>query len=71
MQSAINEIYITKASGQRVVFDSNKLRQSLSRSGATSEQVEVVLQKVQDILKDGMPTQDIYRTAFKWLKKMS
>ena len=71
MQNTINEIYITKASGERAVFDSNKLRQSLSRSGATSEQIEVVLQKVQDILKDGMATQDIYRTAFKWLKKMS
>ncbi|MBZ4188925.1 restriction endonuclease [Niabella beijingensis] len=71
MQSSTGEIYITKASGKRVAFDSNKLKRSLSRSGATLQQVEVVLQKVQDILKDGMGTRDIYRTAFKWLKKMS
>ena len=64
-------IYIAKASGERVAFDINKLEQSLFRSGATSEQVEIVLQKVQDILKEGMTTRDIYRVAFKWLKKMA
>ncbi|GGE19062.1 MULTISPECIES: restriction endonuclease [Bacteroidota] len=65
------DIYILKASGQRVAFDSNKLRQSLSRSGAAPQQVEIVLQKVQDNLIDGMATRDIYRTAFKWLRKIA
>lgn len=71
MQSGINDIYITKASGKREAFDSNKLRQSMSRSGANPQQIEIVLQKVQDILKDGMGTHDIYRAAFKRLKRMS
>lgn len=71
MQSRINERYITKASGERVLFDENKLKRSLSKAGATSEQVDVVLEKVQQLINDEPTTRDIYRTAFRWLKKMS
>lgn len=65
------DVYVTKASGQREEFDGSKLRRSLYRSGATAQQIDDVVQNVQNIVVDGMSTMEIYRTAYKWLKRKS
>ncbi|MBU4205067.1 ATP-binding protein, partial [Patescibacteria group bacterium] len=46
-----------------------KLKTSLLKSGASREVVEVIAQKIESELTDGMKTKDIYRKAFSMLLK--
>ncbi|MCT4317794.1 restriction endonuclease [Elizabethkingia anophelis] len=71
MQNGIGKRYIIKASGERVAFDENKLKRSLSRAGATPEQVDIVMGKIRLVNIDELTTSTIYKVAFKWLKKIS
>jgi len=62
--------YIVKADGERVLFDVEKLRASLFRSGAQESEIEKVIAHVTDELEDGMTTDHIYRHAFSILKNL-
>lgn len=64
------EIYVTKMDGTREVFDPNKLRHSLQRSGASDQVVERVVSRILTILEDGMTTNLIYKLAFQELEKI-
>ncbi len=64
-------IIITKASGEKVPFESAKLINSLLRAGAPKEQAENILYKVNQKLFDGISTKKIYSIAFNLLKKKS
>jgi hypothetical protein len=63
------KIFITKASGESAPFSETKLRNSLRRAGANEERVDKVVQEVKAELYPGIPTKEIYRTAFTILKK--
>lgn len=63
------DVYITKANGEREIFVPQKLRDSFRRAKASPEVAERVLQHVMSELKDGATTTDIYRHAFDLLKK--
>lgn len=62
-------IEIIKASGKREVFDKQKLVNSLLRARATVTVAEKIASHVQDELKEGMTTKDIYRHAFELLER--
>jgi hypothetical protein len=62
-------IEIIKTSGERVKFSIEKLRNSLSRSGADKELVNQIIDKVRDELYQGISTKEIYNRAFALLKK--
>ena len=62
---------VKKSSGDLVEFDEQKLRNSLLRSGANDTAVEEVVNEVKLILKEGLSTKEIYKTAFSFLKKSS
>ncbi len=64
-------VKITKASGESVPFSENKLRHSLQRSGATDSQIDFVVDQVNDLLYEGIPTGKIYRKAYEMLRKRS
>lgn len=64
MSIASKQIFVVKASGQRELFNEEKLRSSMLRSGATDEAVEDVLIRIEPELRDGMTTTDIYKHAF-------
>lgn len=64
-------IYITKASGQSVPFSSEKLSQSLLRSGASGETIQYIIDEVTRQLTPGMSTKKIYKLAFSLLKKQN
>ncbi len=66
-----SNLYIQKASGERVMFSPDKLSKSLQRSGADPETVDYVLSKIQEELYEGIPTKKIYRMAFNLLKKQN
>jgi hypothetical protein len=67
----MNEITVIKASGEKVIFDQDKLIQSLERAGAGEEVIAEVLGSLDDHLYDGIPTKKIYRQAYKILNKLS
>jgi len=59
--------YIIKATGEREEFNSQKLRDSLLRSGADKEITDQITQKIENELVDGMSTKEIYINAFRML----
>lgn len=63
-----NNIHITKASGDSVIYDESKLRHSLKRSKASDSLIETTLKLVRDSLYDGISAKKIYTLAFNSLK---
>lgn len=59
---------ITKASGEKAEFSSNKLEHSLRRAGASDKQIQLIVQKVISHLFEGITTKEIYHIAFEFLK---
>ena len=66
-----DKIEIVKKSGERVVFDSSKLKQSLERSGAGTEEIEYIIGQVREKIVDGMSTRKLYHIAYSLLRKQS
>ncbi len=62
---------IVKHSGDVVDYDPNKLRNSLVKSGANSTVVDDILDRIEKEIYEGMPTKQIYKLAFGYLKKAS
>ena len=65
------QIYVTKMSGEKALFDEEKLRNSLKRSRAEDEVIDKVIEKVKTELRDSISTKEIYRMAFAQLRKNS
>jgi Holliday junction resolvase-like predicted endonuclease len=63
------EIDVIKSSGEKVKFSLDRLRASLSKSGADKQIVNQIIDKVQEELYDGISTKEIYNRAFALLKK--
>lgn len=66
-----NQIKITKRSGEQVLFDTDKLRTSLERSGAGEKDIEDVIQQVELKIVDGISTHKLYQLAYSILRKKS
>lgn len=62
---------ITKASGEVVPFSADKLRNSLHRSGASDEVIELIVAEMEKQLYSGITTKKVYLDAYKLLKKYS
>jgi len=62
---------IVKHSGYIVDYSPFKLRQSLLKSGASNQEVETILNTIEGQIYEGISTKQIYRMAFKLLKKGS
>lgn len=63
-------MYITKADGERELFDPAKLDISLTRAGAMNDARKEILAHVQTEIRDGASTEDIYRHAFELLRRI-
>ncbi len=62
-------ILVKKSTGDLVPFSEAKLVNSLRRSGASEDTVRQILEEVNRILFTGIHTREIYKTAFRLLKK--
>lgn len=60
---------IEKASGEKEVFDPEKLVQSLKRAGTSEQQAGEVLDTLMPKLEEGMTTRQIYGMAFRKLRQ--
>ncbi|MFH1638595.1 MAG: restriction endonuclease [Candidatus Woesearchaeota archaeon] len=63
-------VMITKANGERVMFDQKRLFRSLVNAGASEETANKVMGKIGLELHDGISTRKIYHMAFKLLRRL-
>lgn len=61
-------LHVKKYSGELVPFEERSLRNSLSRSGASEEEVDLVFEQITPRLYDGISTRELYELAFELLK---
>lgn len=66
----MEQFKVTKASGERVEFESKKLLSSLRRVGANDEDARKVLDSIVASIDNGITTRQIYRLAFAALRKI-
>jgi len=64
-------IQVIKGNGEKVRFDSEKLKQALSSAGAETEEQEIITKQVAAKLYNGISTRMIYKMAFDLLKRKS
>ncbi len=62
-------VQVIKADGSRQLFDITKLEKSLHRAGADKDEIRSILIQVENILYDGIKTQEIYSKAFQLLRE--
>ncbi|WP_090974989.1 restriction endonuclease [Parapedobacter composti] len=60
---------VRKYSGELVEFDLNRLKASLFKSGASADVVDAVWEAMEPMVYDGISTGDLYRRAFRLLKR--
>jgi len=65
----MEKVFIIKKSGEKEVFSFDKLKNSLKRSGASIEHIELIIETIKPLLYDGITSKEIYRKAFSLLKK--
>jgi len=61
---------VKKYSGELVDYNPNSLKQSLSKSGASSSEVSQVFKNIEHQLFDGISTRELYEIAFSCLKNV-
>jgi hypothetical protein len=64
-----NTIQITKATGEKEAFQSEKLTESLKRAGANEKLIADIVAEVENWLTEGVSTKKIYAKAFNLLRK--
>jgi len=69
MDKEQNIAWVIKSTGEREPFSLNKLRRSLTRSGADDDTIERIVEHITPELHDGMKTSQIYKHAYSILKK--
>lgn len=62
-------ILVVKASGKTEPFQNVKLRRSLTNAGADQETVDEIVKHIEQEIRDGMSTSQIYKHAFFLLEK--
>lgn len=67
----MKNIIIIKESGDKAIFNRDKLRSSLQKSGASESSIQIIINEIESILFDGITTKEIYKRAFALLRKHS
>lgn len=67
----MENIKVTKASGEMEAYDESKLRHSLASAGADQEIIDYIVSEIDEVLFEGISTQKLYREAFRLLKQRS
>ncbi|HBH71602.1 MAG TPA: ATPase [Candidatus Yonathbacteria bacterium] len=69
MDKEQSEVWVVKSTGEHERFSLNKLRRSLTRSGADDETITRIINHIIPELHNGMKTSQIYKHAYSILKK--
>lgn len=63
-------ILVKKENGELEAFDAGKLVHSLQRSGASTKAINEIQKELRSIIKQGMPTRDIYKYSYDRLRQI-
>ncbi len=63
----LKEVIITKANGQKAVFEPYKVESTCVRAGATKEEARKILERIHPKLYPGITTREIYRLVLHFL----
>jgi hypothetical protein len=69
LKVGVNLVYLTKADGSRQLFDRDKVAKTCMRMGASPQVAYFVAQKVEQRLYDGIPSREILKMIFVFLRK--
>ncbi|MGB2580369.1 MAG: ATP cone domain-containing protein [Minisyncoccia bacterium] len=69
MDKEQSDVWVVKSTGEHERFSLNKLRRSLTRSGADDETITRIVNHIIPELHNGMKTSQIYKHAYSILKK--
>lgn len=69
--SKIENIRVRKNQGEYVLFETEKIKNALKRSGASYEESEAIINQLVPKLYDGITTKKIYQIAYGLLRKRS
>lgn len=69
MLEKVSAMQVKKYSGELVEFDVRRLKGSLSKSGASPDVVDEVWETMKPLVYDGIHTRDLYKLAFRLLKR--
>lgn len=64
-------LFITKASGEKELFSEEKIKQSLTRSGASRELADSIVKRIRRGLRNGVPSYVVLTKALRLLKEQS
>ena len=64
MTNGLSSFEITKANGEKSIFEPNKLLNSLLKSGAQKDEAHKIVTIISSELYPGISTKKIYRKAF-------
>ncbi len=65
----LKDLYVTKNNGVRELFDYGKVENSLRSAGTSEEIIIEIMQELQGVVYDGIPTDELYRKAYGILHK--
>lgn len=65
------KVYVAKAAGDKDVYNPQKLKVSLKKSGASPEIIEDIVRRIDEVVYEGIPTSVIYKKAHALLKSQS
>lgn len=68
---ARSKLNIVKSSGDRVLYDEDKLRSSLSFSGASASIIGSIIKRINELLYPSITTEEIYDLAYEMLMEHS
>ncbi|NOR86018.1 MAG: ATPase [Bacteroidales bacterium] len=71
MDQKIINIQVIKHSGEKALFDVEKLKSALIRSGARPDEIDQVISEISKKLYQGISTRKIYQIAYAVLRKRS
>ncbi len=67
----MDNFFISKSNGDKELFLPNKLRESLKKSGAINQYINLIMEELTSQIYDGISSKEIYKKAFSLLKKMN
>ena len=71
MSTNPEKIWVVKNSGEKAEFQREKLHRSLTKSGATKNDIQYIISEIEKTLFSGISTKEIYKKAFRLLRKTS
>jgi transcriptional regulator NrdR family protein len=65
----VKQLFVKKNTEKIEPFSTQKLEQSLQSCGASKNEIETIVKKMQPYIYNGISSNEIYKKAFSFLKK--